>query len=829
MPTTEPLAYGPTRNPWDTDAQPRRIERRIGGRGRVRAWCPSAHAGDGGGSIRIPSSACGLFGLKPTRGRVSFGPDDGRELGRPRRPSRRHPVGPRQRGACSTCSQGSDAGRPVHRAAARRARTPTRSAPIPGSCASALRTDAPGGAVPRPTPTAWPRPRTRPRLLESLGHTVETASPAALDEADLMGMFLTILTHVGRRTTSSTVAADAPAGGHRRRLRAAHLGVHRARPDVHGRRSTSRPSLNARTRWSRRVASWWAERASTSCSRRRWRAPAGARRPRPPGRRPARGRGAGDAVRGVHARRSTSPGSRRCRCRCTGTTTASRSASSSSRRTAARTCCSASPRSSRPRAVGRPPAARPRLTATVTRPHRRRPGLLRRHAARGRRAARRGRRLPLPRGAGGADARDPAEGPPTRRDRAATPATSRATWRAALPCVADGRTKVITNAGGINPTAAARAAIATARAARASPGIKIATVLGDDLLGAARRRCERRTASLAHLDTGAPFERAPGRPRCSRPRTSAPARSSTRSTQGADIVITGRVADASLFLAAARARARLGVGRLGPARRRHRSSATCSSARARVSGGNYSGDWWTIPHPWDLPYPIAEVDADGTAVITKPAARRAAGSTSTPCATSCSTRCTIPPRTSSPDVVADFTSARRSTTSPTTACASTGVRGTPGDADLQGAARLPRRLGGRGPRRVLVARRAREGEGDRRDPRQAGRDGRPRGRRVARRVLGRRRARRADRATPTDGGAARVRAARRVALRRPADRRPRRTRAGAAHACRRRPPGSPAWAAAAAAARPSCSASGRRSSTRRSSTRTSRSRSRRST
>src|SRR5262249_51464778 len=38
----------------------------------------------------------------------------------------------------------------------------------------------------------------------------------------------------------------------------------------------------------------------------------------------------------------------------------------------------------------------------------------------------------------------------------------------------------------------------------------------------------------------------------------------------------------------------------------------------QVAGGNYSGEWWTITHPWDLPYPIADVDPDGSAVITKP-------------------------------------------------------------------------------------------------------------------------------------------------------------------------------------------------------------------
>jgi hypothetical protein len=186
---------------------------------------------------------------------------------------------------------------------------------------------------------------------------------------------------------------------------------------------------------------------------------------------------------------------------------------------------------------------------------------------------------------------------------------------AALPYITDRQTKVITNAGGINPLAAGRAS-ARVVAESGAKGVRIATVTGDDLTGRLIQ-LHAEGVDLTNAETGAPWEEFPGDPLFATAYLGA-APIVQALADDADIVITGRVADPSLFLAPLmhefgwtghdwhRLAAGTVVGHL----------CECSG---QSTGGNFSGEWWTVPEPWNFGYPITECRADGSAVLTKAA------------------------------------------------------------------------------------------------------------------------------------------------------------------------------------------------------------------
>lgn len=187
--TTEPLAYGPSRNPWNLD---RSTGGSSGGSAAAVAsgMVPAAHGNDMGGSIRIPSSECGLVGLKPSRARTSLGPDFGEFWG----PLTHEGVLTRSVRDCAGILDvvaGMEPGDPYAAPPPKQPFSLEVGAP-PGRLRIGLRTAVPEGGEPtHPECTAAATAATH--LLESCGHDVDEAWPAALDRQEAAAGYMNLV------------------------------------------------------------------------------------------------------------------------------------------------------------------------------------------------------------------------------------------------------------------------------------------------------------------------------------------------------------------------------------------------------------------------------------------------------------------------------------------------------------------------------------------------------------------------------------------------------------------------------------------------------------
>jgi Acyclic terpene utilisation family protein AtuA len=223
-----------------------------------------------------------------------------------------------------------------------------------------------------------------------------------------------------------------------------------------------------------------------------------------------------------------------------------------------------------------------------------------------------------------------------------------------LPAIVHRGVKVIANAGGVNPTACATALLGAIAKAGHGGRVKIGVVTGDDLLP----RLDELLASgheLKNMDSGAPL--ATVRERVLSANAYIGSTPIVEALQrGAQIVVTGRSTDTALTMAplrhefgwAADAWNQLAAGII---------AGHILECGAQSSGGNCLHDWRSIPDLANIGYPIAEVSADGTFVITKHP--NTGGRVSVP---SVSEQLVYemgdPHAYITPDVVADFTSIR---------------------------------------------------------------------------------------------------------------------------------------------------------------------------
>jgi amidase len=248
--TTEPRSFPPARNPWDTG---RSTGGSSGGSSAAVAagLVPVAHANDGGGSIRIPASECGLVGLKPTRGRVSQGPLVGEAW-----------AGGVADGAVTRTVR--DAAGVLDVISGRMPGEPYYAPPFPRPLAQEVGAD-PGrlriGVLDRPGLDGYLDDRqcraavaSAARLLESLGHHVAESAPAAMFEQEFVHHFTTLIAADSEATFQAfEMLLGRPIGENEIEPRnAAYRQAGRALGVVGYLQSRAWLSM-----WARRMADWW--------------------------------------------------------------------------------------------------------------------------------------------------------------------------------------------------------------------------------------------------------------------------------------------------------------------------------------------------------------------------------------------------------------------------------------------------------------------------------------------------------------------------------------------------------------------------------------------
>lgn len=250
--TTEPKSFPPARNPWNTNHS---TGGSSGGSAAAVAagLVPAAHANDGGGSIRIPASECGLVGLKPTRARVSQGPTVGEGwAGGTIDGSVSRTV--RDAAAILDAISGTFPGEPYY--------PPTLPGPLSaevGRDPGKLRVgfiDRPGAATYLDDPECREAVAKTATLLESLGHSVEPSGPAAMFEEEFGRQFATI---IAADTEASFRAFEQLLG---RAIREDEIEPRNLTYRNWGGAMSAVDYLNARVwigMWTRRMADWWSD------------------------------------------------------------------------------------------------------------------------------------------------------------------------------------------------------------------------------------------------------------------------------------------------------------------------------------------------------------------------------------------------------------------------------------------------------------------------------------------------------------------------------------------------------------------------------------------